>query len=264
MNWRAQIDALFGADAIRAAQAHARAEFPKESCGYIAGGVYVACENLADDPLTQFRLVDGAFADRLDAGEVQAVVHSHPNGNLFPSQADMLAQMETKVPFVIVTLNEDQFGDVVAWGDTLPIAPIISRPFVHGVFDCYSGCRDIFRLGREELAKQGVGWPFPPIELPQVARDDAWWSSGADLYLDHMATFGFREIAFSDVQPGDAFLIALGDGAQNPKKRLNHAGVLLENDLLFHHLPGRLSRRETAGIWFRAADKWLRYEGAGR
>jgi hypothetical protein len=41
----------------------------------------------------------------------------------------------------------------------------------------------------------------------------------------------------------------------------NHGGILVGNDLIVHHLPSRMSRREPAGLWGRQATRWLRYKG---
>lgn len=222
---------------------------------------YVECDNAAADMMSNFKIDDPRYETALLNGRLKAVVHSHPNGPIFPSELDMRQQLATNVPWLIVNLNDTNVSDITAWGDELPTAPIIGRPFVHGIFDCYSCVRDTFRLGKEELAKQGIGWPFPPIDLPQVPRDDNWWKSGQDLYADHLAKEGFKVITLSEARPGDGFLIKVGDGRGNPHKKLNHAGVLVEGDFILHHLPTRPSRREPAGLWARAADIWVRYEG---
>lgn len=261
-----------GSQAIEAAKAHALAEFPKESCGFLMKpwtgasrpAEYIACENKHETPESHFRIEDPRFDAAVASGELLAVVHSHPNGPMFPSHADMLAQIANDVPFVIVTLNETGIHKVIAWGDALPIAPVIGRPFLHGVLDCYSLIRDTFRLGREELLKQGIHWPFDPIVLPEVPRQDDWWKDGDDLYSAHFEKFGFRVINRVEAQPGDVFLKAFGDSSRNPKGQLNHGGMLLEHGQILHHLTTRLSAREPGSIWARAADLWIRYEGAGK
>lgn len=254
---------VIGADAFAAARAHAREQFPKESCGYVSDGKYVACLNKADDPEKHFKIVDQRFTKAMKAGKVEAIIHSHPNGPIFPSEDDMVGQIATDVPWVIITLNEDNFGETVAWGDDLPIAPLIQRPFCHGIFDCYSLIRDAYRLGKAELAKQGVAWPFErQIVLPEFARDDSWWQNeDRDLYMTGFSKAGFAKITRDEARPGDIFLMGLGDSRSNPLKRINHGGLLLAGNLVLHHKPGRLSHREPAGLWVRAADLWVRYQG---
>lgn len=249
---------------IAAAQAHARAEFPKESCGLVVAGAYIPCTNVAADPLRDFEIDPAEQLAARSKGVLEAVIHSHPfvpqskddKPVLWPTQSDMEGQLATNVPWAIVPLDEDSFANPIMWGDGLPMPALIGRSFVPGVTDCYSLIRDIFRLGREGCAAQGIDWPYEPIELPEVARDAAWENDGKNLYVDHFKAFGFTEITFGEARPGDAFLISVNHTT------LNHAGLLVGNNLLVQHLPLRLSRREPAGIWARAAVKWLRYTGA--
>lgn len=257
--------------AFNDAKAHARAQFPKESCGVIAGGKYHALENVAKDPsehqkdnescdcqLCSFRIdpsVYASFAAGL-SGEFQFVVHSHPNGPFYPSRADMESQKQTAVPWAIIALDAERAGDPVIWGDSLPIEPVIGRQFMHGVHDCYSLIRDCYRLGKHELVKQDIlDWPFEPTTLMDMPREDAWWDGDADLYMENFLKAGFMEIDAQDATPGDVFL------AKIRSDKYNHGGLLIGNDLILHHLPSRLSRREPAGLWGRQAGVWLRYIG---
>lgn len=262
--YQEQILTFLGNDAIEAAKAHAIAEFPKESCGYITGGVYVACANKHKDPENFFTIRSKRY-DRLYAeGAVSAVVHSHPNGPLSPSHMDMVQQDAADLPWVIITLNETGVHEIVAWGDSLPVPQLVGRPFIHGILDCYTVVRDVFRLGSDELLQQGIHWPLAPILLPQVPRGDGWWKESENLYARQFEEFGFRKITFSEARPGDCFLISVGNKTINPNKQMNHAGVLLEHDQILHHMPTDVSRRTHAGVWGNAADQWIRYEGPTR
>jgi proteasome lid subunit RPN8/RPN11 len=246
-------------DLIGKIAAHARAEYPKESCGLIVAGAYQPCANVADDPENDFAISAKVIQKAMLSGKLEAVVHSHPNGPHFPTERDMLSQVATNVPWVITPLDEDRDYPPVIWGANTPIAPIIGREFVHGVTDCYSLIRDAFRLGRDELAKQDVEWPFEPQDVPDFARNDAWWSSAEgqepqDLYADNFAKAGFYEIPRESARAGDVFLCKIRSD------KLNHGGVIVGGGMIMHHLPSRLSRREPAGLWQRAADLWLRYK----
>lgn len=251
-----------GDAAIAAACAHAREQYPNESCGFVASEQYVACENKAKDPAKDFEIDDSRYDSAVTSGALKAVIHSHPNGPIFPSGNDMAHQLAVGVPYIILSVNETGVTHYTGFGDQLPKAPIIGRPFVHGIFDCYSVVRDVYALGKDELAKQGILWPLDPIKLPDCARDDDWWMSDDDLYQANFEKNGFRVISREEARPGDGFLMRLGDARANPKKKLNHAGVLLDKGMILHHLPTRASRREPAAIWHRAADIWLRHEEA--
>ncbi len=241
--------------AFDAAKAHARAEFPKESCGLIIDGEYVPCTNAAEDPTKDFFIAPQEM-QRYLSSNIEMIVHSHPGGPYFPSKADMEGQARSAVPWAIIVLDAERIADTpVIWGTEVPLLPILGRPFVHGVADCYSLVRDTFRLGKDKLAEQGIEWPYEPIDLYDLPRDDNWWTLGDNFYVDHYAKQGFREIPMEEARPGDAFLIKIRSSI------CNHAGVLIGGDQIIHHLPMRMSRREPAGIWGRAAEMWLRYEG---
>lgn len=245
-------------DAFADAARHARSEYPKESCGLIVDGKYMPFDNEAEDPTKDFLIPPHKMLQVFQSGaEVQMVVHSHPNGPYFPSKADMEGQMRSGVPWAIVVLDDERIaGSPVIWGTKKPLLPIIGRPFCHGVTDCYSVVRDVFRLGKDELAAQGIeDWPFDPIELYDLPRDDAWWNKGDNFYLDHYQKQGFRVIEMDQARPGDCFLVKIRSTT------CNHAGVYVGNEQIIHHLPQRLSRREPAGLWARGAELWLRYEG---
>lgn len=251
------------AEAFEDAKAHARRVYPEESCGLIVSGRYIACENISADPaehkdtdcgcrLCTFEIAPKVYAKY--AAKVDMIVHSHPDGPFFPSKADMEGQLLTEKPWAIIALDEERVAnEPVIWGADIP--PILGRSFMHGVTDCYALIRDVFALGREKLAEQGIpDWPYDPIFLADCPRDDAWWESGQDLYMDNFKKWGFEEVSGAP-QPGDVFIMSIRSSKNN------HGGLLVGQDLIVHHLPGRLSRREPAGLWGRQASKWLRYKG---
>jgi proteasome lid subunit RPN8/RPN11 len=254
-------------EALSEAHAHARAAFPEESCGFIVSNQYIPMKNMAADPALHtddpecpcrrcaFKVADAEYLRYASA--LQAVVHSHPNGPAHPSRSDMLHQVASNVTWIILTLDETRYGPTIVWGGDCPMEPLLGREFVHGVTDCYALIRDVFAIGTYGMAAQGMEWPLDPVLLPVGEREDSWWTNDThnNLYEDNYRRHGFIEIKINDVRPGDAFL------GKIRSNRLNHGGVLLGGNLILHHLPNRLSRREPAGVWSRCADKWLRYVG---
>lgn len=252
--------------ALDAARAHALKEFPKEACGLVVNGAYLPCVNQAVEPEKDFLISGIVWKQLAEKGlEVEAVIHSHPNGPLFPTDTDMQGQIQTAVPWVILATDGERVAPPIVWDAFAAPGPVLGREFVHGIMDCYEMFRDVFRLGREGLEAQGVmGWPLPPIELPPVPRRDGWWesSTGPDgetippqnLYVDYLSKTGFRKIAPSEIVAGDCFLMSIRS------KVPNHAGVYLGDNLIMHHLPSRASRREPIGIWLRAVEGWYRHE----
>jgi proteasome lid subunit RPN8/RPN11 len=231
---------MFGPDIDAAARLHAVAEFPKESCGIVVGGVYVPISNVAADPVADFEMPIDTWTVH---GEVQAVIHSHgPAFELAPSANDMQHQIASDVPWGITRTDGVGASPVMWWGNHRLDDPLLGRTFIHGVNDCYGAIRS-------------WRWQNRQIKLIDLPRDDQWWRDGYDLYRENFTRAGYREIGASEAAVGDVALLAFRS------KVPNHGGTLVEDGLFYHHLQNRLSCREPLGRWQSMITHWLRYEG---
>lgn len=238
---------MFGPDVNAAIKSQAVAAWPRECCGLVIDGVYVPFPNIASDPMDSFRLPDDAWP--IDGETVQAVLHSHcgPRWRIEPSAADMERQLSLKndhgvaVPWGIVLANKDHCTDPLWFGDHVLDQPLLGRRFVHGVTDCYSVIRAYF-------------WQEKKIKLPEFPRDVDWWKAGGNLYTQGFERAGFRQIDSAMAAPCDVVLIKIRSDVPN------HGGVLLNNNLMLHHLQNRLSCRVPVGSWRKLITHWLRYE----
>ncbi len=228
-----------------AALEHARAEYPRESCGVLVNGAYFPCSNMAKTPTEHFIICESDYRQALEAGEVQAIIHSHPDESAAPSLADLSACEETALPWAIIEVREGVAG-VVSWTEPSGYkAPILGRPFVHGVHDCVSILLDFY--ARE------MGQAFTNPE-----REDEWWNKGENLYLDNLPVYGFEQLPDgTELQRGDIILM------QIKSKVPNHAGIYIPGGILesepsgypvpcciLHHMHGQLSRRDVyGGFW---------------
>lgn len=231
---------MFGPEIENAAQGHARVEWPRECVGFVIDGTYVAQENIASDPVREFRVVDSAWSD-----EVQAVVHSHTTSFVnTPSKADMQSQISAGVPFGILATNGDTTTSLLWFGDHVLDEPLIGRKFVPNVTDCY------------ELVRAWM-WQERKIKLKSFPRDVAWWERGENLLAQSFSTAGWSRISIEETRPGDGLLMA------NPATGVtNHCAVLLDSGLMLHHRAGQLSRREPwSGAWRRLTRMAVRYVG---
>lgn len=223
-----------------AIHAHALEDYPREACGVIVvrkgREQYVRCRNLAAEVGEHFVLSPDDYANADEAGEITAIVHSHPNVPARPSEADRVGCERSELPWVIVSVMP---GPVVA--DTQIIepsgyeAPLVGRTWAHGVLDCWALCRDWYARER------GVQLPDPP-------RADGWWDDGvSDLYgNDAMVAAGFTKIDLKDIAAGDLILMQIRSRNLVP----NHAAVYLGDGLILHHLHERLSSRDVYGGWW--------------
>lgn len=231
----------FSAETIQAIKAHALEAYPMESCGMILDGTYVPCANMAADPNNEFKIDPAIIAT---AGEtLQAIVHSHPNGDPSPSAADMESQMDMNCIFGIVPCNEIEVtAEISWWGDFRLEQSLIGQTFLHGINDCYTVVR-------------GYYWQTKGIKLPEIPRDVSWWEQGDNIYVENFIRCGFRVIQQNEVLQGDCFI----GKVRSPVS--NHGGVVLDRGIALHHLSNRLSRREPIARWAKYVTHWLRYEG---
>lgn len=235
---------------LEAIKAHAEAEYPKECCGFIAAKgrkeVYVPVRNLSDKGGDHFRTSSEDWTAVEDnIGPILAFVHSHPDHTPYPSEADRVACEKSEIPWVIVSVRDGKFEHAHQFAPSGYKAPLLGRPFFHGVLDCYSMIRDVYQ---REFG----------IELLEWEREDDWWNKGKDYYMEHFEETGFRKLRQDEeIKVGDVILMAVHADVAN------HAGVYLDKrplseaphlfkvpNAMIHHLYGRLSDRVVyGGYW---------------
>lgn len=218
---------------IQAIQSEARRRYPQECCGVVvASGVFVPLKNIHRRPEKAFKIDPAA----LEAMDVTAIVHSHPDGVNGPSAWDMAQQQAMGIPWIIVKVTAEGCKTPLVLGGTP--APLLGRRFRHGVQDCYALVQDWFEAqGQRDLT-------------PEVPRDWAWWRKGQDLYLERYQAAGWRPTNHPEV--GSVGLIKT-----HGSPVFNHAGVLLEGGWFLHHLVGKLSMRERIERWSPQIGLWL-------
>jgi len=223
------------------AEKHAEDCYPRESCGLIVSinGVdtYRRARNRARGT-DHFALDPEDYANAEAEGEIVALVHSHPDAPAHPSAADLVSCEASGLPWHIISLP----GRV--WSGCSPSgykAPLIGRPFFHGVLDCWALIRDAFKEMRG-------------IDLPDFERDDDWWHHGGDMYMQNYAKAGFHAVG-DGPKPFDVILMQVASPV------VNHAALYLGDDVILHHLQRRLSCRDVyGGYWRKSTLLIVRHE----
>lgn len=220
----------------------AKAECPREACGLViiknGKQVYCPAKNLAKG--SDNFILDPIDYEKADtAGEIVAVIHSHPNMSAKPSQADLVACEASGLPWFICGIPSKQWEYIEPSGY---IAPLVGRQWSHGVLDCYAIIRDWYAQEKN-------------ISLLDFERSDEWWKMGGNLYLDNFEKAGFKRIALEDLSCGDVILMTVNSTVPN------HGAIYLGDNMILHHVHGRLSTRDIfGGYWLKNAMVYLRYE----
>lgn len=228
------------------ALAHAVESYPKESCGLVVvvkgRRRYWPCENLAETPDEHFVISPLDYAAAEDQGAIVAVIHSHPVTNPSPSPADRVACEKSGIPWHIVNPLTKEWGFCQPEGFQLPY---VGREFSFGVVDCWTLVQDYYR--------QEYG-----VLLNDYERRDDFWLKGENLYVDNLPKEGFSPIPVMDVEPGDLILMQLGSPLPN------HAAIYLGDQIILHHLQGRLSSRDVYGRGYYAKNTVSGYRHENR
>lgn len=217
--------------------AHARQSYPSEACGliYLVRGKprLMVCANMAANPTQEFEIGPEQFAQAEELGSVVGCIHSHPDGTGQPSAFDLASHAASGLSWWIIGLASAGAEPDIQFMPPADEQPLIGRPFVHGVTDCYSVVKDYYRIERNTI-------------LPDYHRPDNWWTKGMNLYEDNFENAGFVALPHdSEPQVGDIILMNVGANVSN------HAAVYLGDNVILHHLHGRLSCREVYTGFYR-------------
>lgn len=228
---------------IQAIVAHAAEVYPAECCGVVAQKSrverYFPCRNIAENPTEQFHLSPEDYIAAEEWGTVTGIVHSHPDATTQPSELDKVQCDAMAIPWHIVSYPEGDLRTVMPRGEL----PLVGRAFVLGHTDCWGLVMSYFR--------QTHG-----IVLNDYRVDYPWWESGREnLYLDNWYECGFREFS-GPPRPGDMVIMQVSAPVAN------HAGILLDDGMLLHHMYGMLSQRVPyGGYWKDRTVKIVRHMG---
>jgi proteasome lid subunit RPN8/RPN11 len=239
--------------ASAAAMAHAESEYPRECVGVISlDGEYVPLQNVSATPESTFCLSeqdDLEFATLDDFGKprVAAVLHSqcYAAGEIQvdligPSREDMQQCLATKCTWGLIPCVNGFAEKPRYWGEFLLNTPLLGRPFLPQITDCCNAIQSFY-------------WQIYGIRLHECPRDWDWWHKGGNLYEDNFKLAGFVEIDLAEAAPGDVVLAQLRSPVPN------HAVILLDAGLMYHHPQQMLSVREPFGRWRSYATKALRH-----
>lgn len=235
--------------------AEAIARYPNEACGLIvakgARSKLIVCENISEHPDQSFSISHEQYEKASEVGEIIGVWHTHPNKPAVPSDADLASMEVTAVPWHIMSVRHCESGIEVVDSAVFEPAgfkmPLLGRPYVYGVFDCYTLAIDYYR---EEFG----------IELPMLphTRVPRFWEKGLNLMEQEFENAGFVRIFDDerDLRVGDLLLMQCSSTVPN------HVAVYIGDDMIIHHCQDRLSVRCVYGgsYWQKHTTHHLRHK----
>lgn len=190
-----------------------------EVCGFIVstkrGVVAVPARNISKDPAHRTEIDPKDYASAEDMGDVIAVFHSHPSGDPTPSDVDRRVSDILKMPMLIVSSVDSKYQWVRPAGDDFPL---LGRPYVYGIFDCWELARDYYRMNLS-------------IDLPKIESEQGWAESGRDLFMENLERTSFVEVPPAMIRVHDLVLI------QTETSRVpNHVAIYVSDSEILHHL----------------------------
>jgi proteasome lid subunit RPN8/RPN11 len=220
-------------------RAHAQSKPEEETCGIIAGGKFFPCSNIHSSPIDNFG-IDAKDYARLEELGIEAIFHSHTGFNDTFSRHDIASCKAINLPWVMYCIGANSWHEMDPTGN----APLLERPWIYGIYDCYGLVRDYFRKEYNIL-----------LDDYDRGEEFEWASSEWRMFEKNFAAQGFREA--EGLRKGDVLLMQLQ--ANFP----NHVGVMHAPDqnIFYQHLLGRLSEANVyGGYWQKCMVKILRHK----
>lgn len=148
-----------------------------------------------------------------------ALLISYPGGRPYPTADHMRTQLSVGKPMFLLPCGPYFTGEVFGFGDQLPIEPLATRGYRHGVSDCWALYRDWWR----ERGRVMKSYP----------RDWGWWRSG-DPMIEQYAIHDFDCVDTEAPKEGDLVMWAFGT-----ENHIQHTSVYLSEGLTLHHTSRR-------------------------
>lgn len=214
---------------------HAEEVYPEECCGVLVQQTprsrvaYLRCTNIAEDKKEAFHIADQEMIALEDEYEILGIVHSHPDClSARPSPRDIVVCNRQQIPYHIVSYPHKDYQCVIP-----EQMPLIGRPFILGETDCWG----LMLAWHKQYG----------ITLPDTRPhpDYIWWNDGKEeryVEKDFIAA-GFER---QDTVTAGCLIIM-----QVQAPVANHAGLILPDGQMLHHLYGELSRRTIYGDYWR-------------
>lgn len=228
--------------------------YPEEGVGIVTeDNLFIGTPNIHEEKLNHFSIDPRVMEEH----KVKAIIHSHtydPNDEeairkmddpRIPSETDMRGQIQTQVEWGIVICEGQHVTEPVWFGDYNHRPPLMDREFIHSIQDCLEFMKD---------------WQFKEygLKLPSHPRVCDWFEKSEthdvqNHFEDQYEKWGFVDVSDEPQRRGDVTFYKIRAGV------VNHIGVIVEPNLVAHHLFGRYPVTEPYAIWSKYVTKRIRH-----
>jgi proteasome lid subunit RPN8/RPN11 len=202
---------------------HALKDFPNECCGFICvnylGDVTVLpCENKAVNKKGRFVIDPAMNIEAEKYGHIAAFYHSHvdefelPSNEKFSIQ-DLDCAYEACLPALLYVYPQDTW--FYHQPKTYKPVPLIGRPFVWGIWDCYSLVREYQKIHKG----LNMNYYFPPSEESINANFK---------YEEFVKNEPLEDVSLDELKEGDIILFKI------KSQYINHSAVYLGGNEFLH------------------------------
>lgn len=202
---------------------HARAEAPKECCGFVlrSGEAYKATNTASEDGRFRISAEDYVSADNLSS--IEAVYHSHlEKDEPTFSEFDKFNSVSHNIIYILFSMRDNSFTQ---FDPSLSgFNKYIGRKWKIGKTDCFTLIKDFYK---NELN----------INLSEYHRDENYLSYLEELFDKHYEKEGFKKT--DGLRKYDCILFRKKEGLPS-----NHIAVYLGNGLILHQPSKSFSRVE--------------------
>lgn len=219
--------------------------YPNEACGLIVQTTskncdFFPCKNVAQDPENHFVMDAQDQINAEQKGKVLAVWHSHVNQSNEASDADKSGCEITKLPWLITSISQNfnpelkgdfRISDFNLLEPSGFVMPYVGRPYLFGVFDCWTLCMDYLKN------EFGVNLPY----IPTIHIDD-WWTKNRNVLIEGAELYNLVRLPVdSDFQKGDILFMQMECVVPN------HCAMYIGDNTILHHVYNRLSMHSVYG-----------------
>lgn len=191
-----------------------------ETCGFVlVSGDVIQVPNAAKDPKNFFSIAPEDYSAYEELG-IAGVWHSHLSEPDFSPTDQNVLRADT-LPWAVFCLATDTFCQV----DPEGVAPLLGRPFVYGIYDCYS-------LVCDYLSELGVVMPA------WIRGPWGEWDTADFVSFDMEAYNQGVEVTNESYKAGDLIFFNLGQF----KNHIDHIAVFNSSTTFIHHLAQKKSR----------------------